>query len=275
MDPGLIFDVGLHNGEDTEFYLKKGFRVVGIEADPVLAEGCRKRFASAVASGQLIIVNKAVGPEASRGTFYRNKLHSHLGTLDKDYAERNVRRFRAHSEAIEVEVIPIDAMFSQFGVPYYLKVDIEGMDTYALSSLTQLEAPPRYVSIESELHSWSGLGIQFSLFNSAGYNAFKIVKQHEVPNQWPPNPSLEGVYTAHRFEFGASGLFGEETPGAWLTSEAAVRRFRRIYLKQFFFGDEGLAASRYSRGALRRLGLYVGWYDTHARRGGLEIPPLP
>ena len=30
----LIFDVGLHRGEDTEFYLKKGFRVVAFEANP-------------------------------------------------------------------------------------------------------------------------------------------------------------------------------------------------------------------------------------------------
>ena len=29
-DPTLIYDVGAHRGEDTEFYLKKGFRVVAI-----------------------------------------------------------------------------------------------------------------------------------------------------------------------------------------------------------------------------------------------------
>jgi len=31
-DEGLIYDAGMHRGEDAEFYLKKGFRVVGIEA---------------------------------------------------------------------------------------------------------------------------------------------------------------------------------------------------------------------------------------------------
>jgi 16S rRNA A1518/A1519 N6-dimethyltransferase RsmA/KsgA/DIM1 with predicted DNA glycosylase/AP lyase activity len=30
----LIYDVGMHHGEDTEFYLRKGFRVVAFEADP-------------------------------------------------------------------------------------------------------------------------------------------------------------------------------------------------------------------------------------------------
>jgi hypothetical protein len=32
----LIYDIGLHKGEDSEFYLKKGFRVVAIEALPSL-----------------------------------------------------------------------------------------------------------------------------------------------------------------------------------------------------------------------------------------------
>ena len=37
----LIFDVGLHTGQDTAFYLKKGFRVIAIEANPLLAPARR------------------------------------------------------------------------------------------------------------------------------------------------------------------------------------------------------------------------------------------
>ena len=33
-DPELIMDVGMHRGEDAAYYLAKGFRVVGFEADP-------------------------------------------------------------------------------------------------------------------------------------------------------------------------------------------------------------------------------------------------
>ena len=48
----LIFDIGMHKGEDTEFYLKKGFRVVAIEADPDLANLCRKRFKEFIDKGR-------------------------------------------------------------------------------------------------------------------------------------------------------------------------------------------------------------------------------
>jgi len=39
-----IFDVGLHKGEDTEYYLTRGFRVVAIEANPDLVLFCTEKF---------------------------------------------------------------------------------------------------------------------------------------------------------------------------------------------------------------------------------------
>jgi hypothetical protein len=44
MRPDLIYDVGLHLGEDSEFYLKKGFNVVAVEANPVNAAEAANRL---------------------------------------------------------------------------------------------------------------------------------------------------------------------------------------------------------------------------------------
>ena len=32
----LIFDIGMYDGSDTRYYLNEGFRVLAIEANPVL-----------------------------------------------------------------------------------------------------------------------------------------------------------------------------------------------------------------------------------------------
>jgi hypothetical protein len=56
----LIYDVGLHKGEDSEFYLKKGFRVVAIEALPALAQIVTERLRPYLDSGQLVILNVAI-----------------------------------------------------------------------------------------------------------------------------------------------------------------------------------------------------------------------
>ena len=47
----LIYDLGMHVGQDTEFYLKKGFRVVAVEANPILAELGASRFQSEIDVG--------------------------------------------------------------------------------------------------------------------------------------------------------------------------------------------------------------------------------
>ena len=57
--PDLIYDVGMHKGEDTEFYLKKGFQVVAFDADPNLVALCRKRFSNIIDQQKLTIVEGA------------------------------------------------------------------------------------------------------------------------------------------------------------------------------------------------------------------------
>lgn len=85
--PDLIYDVGMHKGEDADIYLKKGFRVLGIEADPVLARECRERFTTAIAAGLLMLVEGAiVDPETIKGRgktvpFYANLDQSAWGTV--------------------------------------------------------------------------------------------------------------------------------------------------------------------------------------------------
>ena len=65
MDPKLVYDVGVHNGNDTAYYLHKGFRVVGVEANPVAAEQIRKRFPSEIACGALRLL-RHTPPNAAR-----------------------------------------------------------------------------------------------------------------------------------------------------------------------------------------------------------------
>jgi hypothetical protein len=44
MNPKLIYDVGMHNGDDTAYYLRRGFRVIAIEPNPALVATAAERF---------------------------------------------------------------------------------------------------------------------------------------------------------------------------------------------------------------------------------------
>jgi FkbM family methyltransferase len=291
MNPSLIYDVGGHVGEDTDFYLKKGFKVVTIEANPVLAERLRERFWSNLCDGSLVMVETAIAEKAGVLDFYVNESLSIWGTIRPAWADRNARGGDP-SRLIKVRATSFSEVLSKYGVPYYLKVDIEGADLLCLEALIDRADRPEFVSIESEKRSWQALLYEFEMFKRLGYSRFKIVDQQRVDRQEPPNPSAEGRYVEHRFDRGSSGLFGEELPGKWLTPRQAIRRYRFIFLRYRLFGEFGIHRilwkvpglrktlapasnadgskpgnrKRWFSAAIRqmRAKLKPSWYDTHA-----------
>ena len=70
----LIHDVGLHKGEDTDFYLKKGYDVVAFEADPDLIARCRRRFKAEIVQGRLRVVEGATAEEGGMGRLSSTKI---------------------------------------------------------------------------------------------------------------------------------------------------------------------------------------------------------
>lgn len=266
----LVFDVGFHKGEDTEFYLKKGFRVVAVEANPSLHRAGLERFAAQIRSGQLTLVHAAVARENGPVGFFVNQRASEWGTVSADFAARNAA-LGAGSQEISVPGVRFDRIVGEFGVPYYLKIDIEGADLLCLEALRQFAEKPRYVSLESNKTSWHELQAEFALLRALGYRRFKVVSQEGVPRQSCPNPPREGAFATHRFARGASGAFGEEAPGRWLSERQALARYRLIFLEYALFGDSGWLTERtLRRPLLWRLIKYLpraDWYDTHAALG--------
>jgi FkbM family methyltransferase len=262
----LIFDVGMYLGEDTEFYLKKGFRVVGVEADPANCTAVAQRLRDDVARGRLIIVNAAIGKQPGRIPFYRNLDIAVWATAELDRVELSMS-LGTRVERIEVDAVQMESIFATYGIPYYLKVDIEGRDMFCVEALRHFQHRPKYLSIESSKQALANVRAEIEMMTALGYRDFKVVPQHAVSNEVPPFPSREGCYLDWRFPFGASGLFGEEAPGEWLDAERAIRAYRPIFRAYRLVGDKPLIRSARLRKWLKRLGLEAGWYDTHARLG--------
>lgn len=264
-DADLIMDVGMHLGEDAEFYLLKGFRVIGIEANPELCEKVRKRLARFVETGQLVIVDRAIAESPGRVKFFVNERNSVWGTVNPSWAERNRRQHNAPSREITVDAVTFGSILSRYGIPYYLKIDIEGSDDLCLRALCSESVRPMFVSIETSILSFDALFEQIVLLRSLGYRRFKIVQQRNIARTKPPFPSREKAYVRYRFPDGASGLFGHELPGAWLDTEAVMRRYAELFPRYRVFGHDRVR-SRIVRALLRYTGLTGGWHDLHAMR---------
>ena len=156
IEDDLIYDVGMHKGEDTEFYLKKGFRVIAVEAMPSFCAEVKDRLSADVTAQRLTIVSGAIAERPGTIPFYVNP-NSVWGTTQQSWSERNERLGLKSSGVIEVPALDFADLLRKHGVPHYLKVDIEGADLLCLEALKGGDLRPRHISIESNKVSWPEL----------------------------------------------------------------------------------------------------------------------
>jgi FkbM family methyltransferase len=278
----LIYDVGMHKGEDTAYYLKKGFRVVGFEANPENAAFCRRRFSDAIASKQLVIVEGAIvetdslSNEPKKVKFYRNVEHSPWGSACEDWAQRN-EVMGTTSEIIEVQPTNFKKCLESYGVPYYLKADIVGSETICLRALLEFENKPDFISIRSEKFVFSKLENEFRLLEQLGYDGFQAVQQ-DISQMRAPADSKEGAKVRHDFDEGASGVFGKDLRGReWKSKEQILQQYRRIFAAYWLFGDysflrQSKRGEQFIAGLERILRRPLpGWYDTHAKHSSVKL----
>jgi FkbM family methyltransferase len=255
----LIFDVGLHKGEDTTFYLEKGFRVVAFEANPDLIAHCRSRFHDKIIAGDLVIVPGAISREKGPIKFFPNEANSVWGTTS---ANITTWRDGFTRPEIEIDSVDISESFRKFGTPHYLKVDIEGADGIVLDQLEQLRPPPSFISFETSISNLKEMYTRLFHLRKIGYKKFKIVQQSKIPGSILQTKTVCDSPFEYRFEEHSSGAFGSDLDG-WHGFIFCLIKYFSIYLRAIIFGDH--TPIKKIKG-VRRILRYVRpqWYDTHA-----------
>ncbi len=263
----LIFDVGMNNGEDADFYLKKGFRVVAVEADPALCAEVAGRYPVEIAAGRLVIVNRAISPSGAPVRFFVCRTNTAWSTAVPALRDKWAATGAEFVE-IEVEGLEMRELVARFGVPHYAKIDIEGFDLVCLEGLRDAAPAPRFVSIEVDFYQAEAM---IRLLEQMGYERFALVGQLGVQAQRPPRPAREGRTIEYRFGEFCSGLFGEEMPEPWLDARALRGSCRRVVRQHRLSGvlrRLGSAAPwlQSATDAIRRVRcpLAENWYDIHA-----------
>ena len=236
-----IFDLGAHTGEDTDFYLQKGFKVVAVEANPRLCEDMRSRFATQIRSNQLSLIDKAItDDETSEIEIYINNEKNDWSSLYQDIASKD----KYEIEPLKVETCTLESLFEEFGVPYYLKCDLELFDIRIARKLLQNSGRPDYVSFEIHNHEILDVLVK------CGYTEFHIRNQLFNGFIEKPNPTLEGKdYWPGPMGGFHSGLFGKDLPPSEWKSNSSTKEILDAY--------EILSQTDF---------LKFSWLDVHARK---------
>jgi FkbM family methyltransferase len=268
----LIFDIGMHSCEDTDFYLAKGFRVVAVDANPLMCQAAIERYADEAKEGRFIVVNRAISETRSPLTFYVCPTNTAWST-----ASPRLRDFWRSEAGAEFEEMEIGAMttvdlVAEYGVPYYAKIDIEGFDLLCLRGFAECETRPPYVSFEVDFRCVDRI---MECATALGYRGFSLVGQKTACQQKQPHPAREGREVDYTFHQGASGLFGRELPTAWVDAQkvraqwkAVIRQYRASGLARRCIGL--LPKKSVESFQTKFLPLACDWSDVHA---SLEAPP--
>ena len=233
----VIYDFGMNNGDDIEYYLLKCTRVVGVEANARLCAEVRARFPKEIDEGRLTILNVALSDVDSKEplTFYIHKNNHVLSQLPRP-AAGEIDQF----ETVLVECRTPAGIIREFGPPLYVKIDVEHYDQVVLANLFTAGILPPEISAES--HS---IGV-FSQLVVSGYNSFSLVDGRTVATKYG-NAFIQTTEGTRRFAFKhhSAGPFGDDIQAPWEDRET-------------FFHTLSAAG--------------LGWKDIHASR---IIPPEP
>jgi FkbM family methyltransferase len=184
----LVMDVGMHDGGDTARFLAEGFKVVAVEANPQLVQEAIARFADPIRTGQLVVVGAAIGPRRGTASFGVCETNSVWSTFSPELIERNQREGATY-RFVEVDTIPFSDVLDRFGVPHYLKIDIEGYDMLCVQALHAYPVKPAYVSLESSVSiNQAPLDAVFNELAelwTLGYRRFRYVNQAQAENPVP------------------------------------------------------------------------------------------
>lgn len=236
-----IFDLGMHHGLDTGFYLAKGFSVIALEANPEFCDRAATKFAEEVVNGRLKIVNKALASASNEMiSFFLNPIKDDWSSTSRQWAEKGGHEV----QEITVSTITLSDMIAEHGVPYYIKCDLEGTDLLFCEQLKSVPQIPEFASVEA-------MDVKMiSILADVGYRRFQIINQALNGFIQPPSPPREGSFTEVTFNGHMSGLFGNELdPAGWISVDECRARFRMFW-------------------ELKRLDINLahGWLDFHAAR---------
>jgi FkbM family methyltransferase len=169
----LIYDVGLNHGQDTAAYLAAGHRVIAIDANPQLCVENEIRFADSIKSRRLKILNLGIGPKPGEFPFYVNKHNDDWSSFLEEQGARPLNGEVTPHEIISVKTVPFSVILDIHGMPDYLKVDIEGHDTYCFEPL-RTDYRPTYLSFEAQhsMQPW------LEKLQAIGFTRFKFVRQN-------------------------------------------------------------------------------------------------
>lgn len=131
----LVFDIGANLGSYADIFASLGALVVAVEPNPDCVSHIRRSYPKK----SINVINAAVGQDSGLGTIRLAK-RSDMSSMSEDWI-RAIQKAQNLEDSIwenelTVPVITLNSLIAKYGVPNFIKIDVEGLEEAVLRGLS-------------------------------------------------------------------------------------------------------------------------------------------
>jgi FkbM family methyltransferase len=192
--PGdLIFDIGANQGVKTDIFLRLGARVIAVDPDEVNRAILEEKFVKyRLVPKSVVIVQKAASDRNASEMMWIDEPGSAMNTFSQKWVEAlrtdgtRFGRTLNFVQSKQVITTTLEELFTSYGVPFFIKLDIEGHEIMALRGMRR---PVPYLSFEVNLPEFRAEGLEcielLSRLEASGQFNYAIdCRQGLVRKEW-------------------------------------------------------------------------------------------
>ncbi|MGA2484299.1 MAG: FkbM family methyltransferase [Candidatus Acidiferrales bacterium] len=138
LPPGaLVFDVGANVGTLTEVFASLGAKVIAVEPNP----DCARHIQLVTERAAVEVIQAAAGGKAGTAILHVADRRDKMSSLSEEWCEAMRKQSKVHegiwTREITVPVVTLDALIEKYGMPHYIKIDVEGYEENVLDGLSR------------------------------------------------------------------------------------------------------------------------------------------
>lgn len=146
----LIFDIGANDGHKTVVFERLGDKIIACDPDPFNIDLLNTRFRN---KKNVIVIPMAVTDRIGKADLFIEKPGSALNSinpgwkriLEADRSSRWNEPVKFSDSVLTVATTTLDELIGRYGLPDFIKIDVEGNEKNVLKGLTH---PVKHVSFE-------------------------------------------------------------------------------------------------------------------------------